>query len=709
MNSIMRTARFGLVGFVFVISLAALLGWRLQSELLKTGIIGIGGIAQNPLTAITFCFAAASFCLAQPRWRSLTALSRLMALCVLAAGSLKVAEYVVGRHGGLDRFVFADYLADNRMAPNTAAGFMLAGLALLLIDTRWKRLFIGELFAVGSFLLGVLCLTGYLFNARAMYGIGAHIPMAANTALEFELLSLALLFHRPNAGILGIIHGRHMGDRAARCLLPVAVVWPLALAWTCLRGQEAGLYDPRFGGALMVTGTIILFAAAICWTAHALNNADRQRASAEAALHSALGELDDRVNQRTAELLEANRSGRQAAEELRQRDEQLRQAQKLEAIGTLAGGVAHEFNNLLQAIQVYGRFAQEGLAPGDQRFDDIQQIQEAASRAAALTRQLLGFGRRQPLELTNIDPNELVGQVVKLIAPLIGSNIEVHSKLDPNVGVIHADAGQFQQLMMNLCINARDAMPDGGSLWIKSEDVFLNERYCEAHPGIKPGRYLGLTVSDTGIGMPKEVVDHIFEPFFTTKPTGQGTGLGLSMVYGLVQQHQGSIHVYSEVGHGTTFRIYLPTVAGAALLRPSEQLGRAAGGKETILVADDDPLVHDAYVRVLGRAGYRLLSARNGKEAMQVFAEHCDEIDLAVLDVIMPHHSGREVHQQIRKSRPDLAVIFCSGYDPDSARLHLAEDGGDRFLQKPFDPDALLRAVRQALDQRVCHVAELAS
>jgi CheY-like chemotaxis protein len=371
----------------------------------------------------------------------------------------------------------------------------------------------------------------------------------------------------------------------------------------------------------------------------------------------------------------------------------------MEAVGTLAGGVAHEFNNLLQAMQAYTRFAMEGLADDDPRRADLKQVIAASDRAASLTRQLLGFGRRQALELKNIEPNQLVADLVKLVRPLIGATISIEVRLDEQAGVIHADAAQFQQLMMNLCINARDAMPDGGTLLIRSEDVQLTERYCELHPDVRPGRYLALTVSDTGTGMPADVVEHIFEPFFTTKGVGKGTGLGLSMVYGVVQQHGGAIRVYSEVGQGTTFKIYLPTADRAAAAETADAEPEGRGGCETILVADDEPSVREIYARVLGRAGYRLIAARDGREAWEAFQTHADEIDLLLLDVMMAHRSGRDVYREARRMRPDVPVIFASGYDPETAFIRFADDGGHPFVQKPFDPDDLLQTVRAVLDR----------
>jgi PAS domain S-box-containing protein len=392
----------------------------------------------------------------------------------------------------------------------------------------------------------------------------------------------------------------------------------------------------------------------------------------------------------------------QAEEALRQRDLQLRQAQKMEAIGTLAGGVAHEFNNLLQAIQGYTIYAMNGLPDGDERRNDLQQVIKASERATTLTRQLLGFSRREVLRLTDLDPNEQVRDLVKMLRPLIGADIEVQMNLAPDVGMVHADAGHLQQLLMNLCVNARDAMPHGGKLLIKTEDLELSDELAELRRDLAPGRYLVLSVTDTGCGMSPEVRDRIFEPFFTTKGVGKGTGLGLPMVYGVVRQHNGTVRVYSELGVGTSFRIYLPVIN-----RPSENVEAAPrskprGGNETILVAEDDPMVRDVAVRILERAGYRTITAADGVQAVELFEKHQDAISLAIIDMVMPRLSGREVYQSIKQTKPQTQIVFCSGYDPEMTGVETLPDQTTQIVQKPFDPEKLLDIIRDALDNELC-------
>ena len=387
---------------------------------------------------------------------------------------------------------------------------------------------------------------------------------------------------------------------------------------------------------------------------------------------------------------------------LRQTEMQLRQAQKLDAVGQLAGGVAHEFNNLLQAITGYNSFAMDTLGPASPAYEDLVQLEKAAERAATLTRQLLSFGRRQVLRRKKIDPNQVVHELLQLLRPIIGVHIDLRTQLALNVGTIDADETLLQQVLLNLCVNARDAMPDGGLLQISTRRIVHAEHSPEPRlHSMKPGEYVLLEVSDTGSGIPAEFKQHIFEPFFTTKSAGKGTGLGLSMAYGIIQQHQGLIDVESEPGLGATFRIYLPLVASAP--DPAKPAGHehASGGRETILVADDDSAVREVAVRVLERAGYRVLMAVDGADALAVFDRHADQISLVILDVLMPHIGGYEAYLRMRTQRPGVRVLFCSGYEPDSSHPPLALESGHSVLQKPYAPATLLRIVRERLDAPV--------
>ncbi|REK12240.1 MAG: PAS domain S-box protein [Planctomycetota bacterium] len=389
---------------------------------------------------------------------------------------------------------------------------------------------------------------------------------------------------------------------------------------------------------------------------------------------------------------------KQAEEELRIRDEQLRHAQKLESLGTLAGGVAHEFNNLLQSVQGYTRYAMEGLPPESRHYQDLEVVLTAAQRAATLTRQLLGFSRRQVLNYVDLDPNQIIKDSVRMLRPLIGEHISLELALQEGARHVHADAAHLQQLLINLCVNARDAMPEGGRLLIQTEEVDLDEADCTHFPELSPGHYLTLVVSDTGCGMAPEVLEHIFDPFFTTKEVGKGTGLGMATVYGVVSQHRGTVRVESTPGGGTAVTIYLPTVEPQPPLEDTADISPPARHGETVLVAEDDPLVRELTERTLGSAGYRTISADDGAEAVRIFEARRHEISLVLLDVVMPRINGHEVYRQMRLIDPNVKAIFASAYDLETAQLGFIGDQGLRFVQKPADPAELLKTVREVLD-----------
>lgn len=390
---------------------------------------------------------------------------------------------------------------------------------------------------------------------------------------------------------------------------------------------------------------------------------------------------------------------KQMEAEIARRDELLRQSHKLQAVGSLAGGISHEFNNLLQVIRGYGQYAMNGLEPGDQRYDDLEQVIHAADRAAALTQQLLGFSRLQVLETTTFDHREVVSDLAKLLRPLIGEHIELEIELAPDACAIRADRGLLQQMLLNLCINARDSMPTGGRLSLKTQRIELSQRYCEFHPDVRPGAYVLFSIADTGCGMPPEVKSRIFEPFFTTKGVGKGTGLGLAMVYGGVQQHGGMINVYSEVGIGTTFTIHLPAAMSADSPNKVEQFVASKGGSETILIAEDETMVRDLAVRILKGAGYSVVVAADGAEAVNLFHANAGSVSLVILDAIMPKMTGHEAYDRIQLANPAMPAIFCSGYDPETGLIKSLMDHGCRLIQKPYDPELLLTTVREVLDQ----------
>jgi two-component system, cell cycle sensor histidine kinase and response regulator CckA len=392
---------------------------------------------------------------------------------------------------------------------------------------------------------------------------------------------------------------------------------------------------------------------------------------------------------------------KRAEEEMRALEEQFRQSQKMEAIGRLGGGIAHDFNNLLTIIKGYSQLSLLDLKENDPLWGNIQEIQKATQRATDLTHQLLAFSRRQILDLKVLDLNTLLKDLDKMLRRIIGEDIELTTLLAKNLGRVKIDPGQFEQIILNVAVNARDAMPSGGKLTIETANVVLDEEYARTHVSVTPGPYVRLSVSDTGVGIPLEVKEKVFEPFFTTKEKGKGTGLGLSTVYGIVKQSGGNIWVYSELTHGTTFKIYLPRVEeDLDTLHGRDETDFLPSGSETVLLVEDEPSVRDLAHRLLNQQGYKVLEAANGEEALRVVQEHIGEkIHLLLTDVVMPQMGGKELANQLKNLRPDVKVLFTSGYTDDAIVHHGVLEPGTHFLQKPFSPKTLTHKVREALDR----------
>jgi PAS domain S-box-containing protein len=378
-------------------------------------------------------------------------------------------------------------------------------------------------------------------------------------------------------------------------------------------------------------------------------------------------------------------------------EDQFRQAQKMEAVGRLAGGVAHDFNNLLMVISGYAEVILAKLEPDHPLHEKGRAIQLAADRATTLTRQLLAFSRKQLLELKVVDVNAIVSDMERLLRPLIGENVEFSTRLAPESAHTRADAGQLEQVLMNLVVNAKDAMPNGGKLTIETQKLVVDESHRRAQTFIRPGHYVMLSVTDTGMGMDKETQSRIFEPFFTTKEKGKGTGLGLSTVYGIVKQSGGYVMVQSEKSHGTTFHIYLPHVEGAAEKHAPPVSPVALGGTETVLLVEDEESVRQLVRETLVSKGYRVIEADHGEAGMKAAAQHQGKIDLVITDVIMPGMGGRELVKHLAQIRPETRVLYLSGYTEDAIVNEGTSDSGTAFLQKPFTLQSLARKVREVL------------
>ncbi len=380
-------------------------------------------------------------------------------------------------------------------------------------------------------------------------------------------------------------------------------------------------------------------------------------------------------------------------------EEQLLQSQKMESIGNLAGGIAHDFNNLLGGILGYATFVKRKLSTRDKIYQSIEAIERSAQRAAELTKQLLGFARRGKYQVKPIECNALIREIVLILQRTIDRRIAIDVDPDPQLSVIEGDEAQIQQALMNICINARDALPKGGTIKIVSRNQRLTPDQASRQRGMKEGNYICLNISDTGTGMSPEVRSRIFEPFFTTKAKGQGTGLGLSMVYGIIQNHGGMVEVQSHIGIGSTFTVFLPALASASgageEITPIPDIHQ---GQETILLVDDEEIIRDLGVDILEDRGYRVFPAAEGKEAVRIYREQAQEIDLVILDVMMPGIGGKETYRQLRAINPQIKVLLSSGYSTNGEVGEILKQGVSGFVQKPYREEELAAKVREVLD-----------
>ena len=379
---------------------------------------------------------------------------------------------------------------------------------------------------------------------------------------------------------------------------------------------------------------------------------------------------------------------------------QLFQAQKMEAVGTLAGGIAHDFNNLLQVIQGYTEVLQGEVSRNKPGFEALEKIHRSAKRGAELTRQLLTFSRKVQSERRPLDLNREVEQVKRLLERTIPKMIEIELYLSESPAVVSADPIQVEQAIMNLAVNAKDAMPEGGKIVIETEKVKLDEQFCKTHLGARPGEYVLLSISDTGHGMDREILEHVFEPFYTTKDVGKGTGLGLAMVYGIVKNHEGYILCYSEISTGTTFKIYLPALEQSGQRqKPDETKDLFKGGDETILLVDDEEYIRDLGVELLTDAGYHVLTATDGEEGLELYRKEQKNIDLIILDLVIPGMGGKKCYEEILRISPKAKILIVSGYSANGPGKAALEAGARGFVGKPFDVSHLLETIREILDE----------
>ncbi len=671
---------------VITVGMWALIGWVFDIQWLRNLHPSFASMKVNTALALILAGVSLRLQLGLEQRR----LARALAAVVLVLGAATLVEHAFAVDLHIDQLIFHDARSalPGRMSIATAAQLVALGAALLLLDTRvgTSRQRPSEWLALAAGVSSLLALLGYLYGVSELYHIGVYGSVALHTAAAELILSVAIVFARPDDGLIRIVANDGPAGTMTRRILPVVLFAPPAIGWLRLEGQRLGLYGTSFGLALFAASNVVGMTLLIWWTGAKLMRADTER----------------RAEGREAEaaLRESREAGTRAEEDLRRVEDQLRQAQKMEAIGRLAGGVAHDFNNLLAVILSYSSLMAQDLRADDPMRAEVDEITHAAERAAGLTRQLLAFSRQQVLSPRVVDINECVTGLTRMLQRVIGEDIELLFRPAQELRPVFVDPSQIEQVILNLVVNARDAMPRGGKLSIESANVELDESYAREHLGVKPGAYVMLSVSDTGCGMDRATQARIFEPFFTTKEQGKGTGLGLSTVFGIVKQSGGSIFVYSEPGVGSTFKIYLPPSSDEVRAQPDERAQKKSHGHETVLLVEDEEQVRRLARTILKRGGYRVLEAADAGDALTLSGLTEEPIDLLLTDVVMPHVSGRELAERLTAARPGLRVLYMSGYTDDAVVRHGVLHAEAAFVQKPFTPHSLLAKVRELLDAR---------
>ncbi len=719
-------------GLSLLIGLIVLIGWHTHNMRLLHIHPSFVAMAYNTALGFFFCgIGLLAITLRRPR------LAIVGGVFGILCGSLTLGEYLLGRDLGIDELFMKAYtnagVTNNaRMAVNTALCFLLLGVAQLLLNRRDKPAWLlpcTGLIGALVFGLGTIALSGYFVGITSYYAWGHFTRMAVHTAAGFMILGLAVLTWSWQESLQrGHIWPRWLPApvgvgilTATLCLWQALIVeQDVQLDWLHRIAGNQSLPGPllrmqylvpqvALGIGLMMTalltGLVYLAqtsrrrARQIADVNAELNDQVVVRKEAEEALRRAHDTLEIRVQERTADLAAANIALQEQIAERERLENQLLQSQKLESVGRLAGGVAHDFNNLLTIIFGYAELAIDTLPPEDRARPHIHQVQQAAERASNLTRQLLAFARRQVIQPQLVDLNTLILNLDPMLRRLIGENIELSVLPAADRAVVLADPGQLEQIVLNLVVNSRDAMPRGGRIIVETADRTVYSEETHRHERLPAGDYALLVVKDTGFGMDTEIQEHIFEPFFTTKEIGKGTGLGLATCYGIVKQAKGHILLDSAPGKGAAFTIYLPRAAetpdATADLeaRQSDQ-----DGTETIMLVEDEAAVRALASHTLRARGYTVLEASHGEEALRSLQTYAGEIALLVTDVIMPQMGGQELARKIQPTRPNLRVLYTSGY-AESMAIHHAKPGIEApFLSKPFTPEELTRKVRYVLD-----------
>lgn len=730
---------------VVAISGTALAGWFTGSVVLKG--INASYIPMAPNTSVIFILLGvllATFRISPIRFLHVV---RVVALLSVALVTARLSEYLTGIELGVDHWFF-DFPSERlglapvgKMAFFTAVTFLFLALGLLLVSSssrRWANDLAKGLSVVVVF-IGLMFSLGYFYGAPLLYG-GRSVPMALNTALCFLIFGVGLLIR----GLIRDVSERRLAKEALQkahdglevrvqertsellaqeeFLRAVVETSPHAIfvkdsegRYTLVNKAVADAYGRPADEIIGMTeadfrGNPEEVRTFLQDDRHVIETLTPKFISDEQLTNPMTGETRSfqtikvplkLPGSNTVQILgvATDITDRKRTEHaLEESEQQLRQSQKLEAVGRLAGGIAHDFNNLLTVIMGYSDMLLRNELEDGAR-EKLSEINKAADRASSLTRQLLAFSRKQVLKPEIINPNSLIEATGKMLRRLIGEDIEMLTSLRDDVGKISADPGQIEQVLINLVVNARDAMLQGGTITIETANVILDEAYTDLHFAVSAGSYVMLAVSDTGMGMDAETRKHIFEPFFTTKELGKGTGLGLSIVFGIVKQSGGNIWVYSEPRKGTTFKIYLPLVHDE-ILEPvctGEVPSFSEPATETILLVEDEEIVRNLTVNILEARGYRVLAARNGEEALEISSSHVGPIDMLITDVVMPRMNGKQIAQSISSFRPEIPVLYMSGYTDEAILHHGVIEPGMNFIEKPFTIEGLTSKVMLVL------------
>jgi signal transduction histidine kinase/ActR/RegA family two-component response regulator len=685
------------------VGVLVLVGWFSDVRILRQPLISASAMMANAALGFILCGASLLLRARQLSLRStgemsarflprpLAITAAVLALLAAVIGAVSFSQDLFGWDAGIDGLLVPRPPA---VGPHPGRMSWLTALCLLLVGSALtaskRRVWLAHCAALVVLFGSTIVTVGYLYDVRELVGLGKYTTTAPHSAGLFVLLALGILFLKPHDGVMAALSSDTLGGRMARRTLPATIAVPILLGWLRLEGERAQLYPANLGPPLIVFGTMVLLSIVVWLNARKLDDADARRREAEVEMRRANETLEDRVAVKTAEALQDQARAAEAAE-------RLRAGQRMEAMGQLAGGVAHDFNNTMTVITGYTELLLARTRSDDESYKPLDEIRKAGVRCSALTRHLLAFSRRQVLTPSLMDLNVVVADLGDMLPMLIGEDIEVAIDSETALWPIRADATQIEQVIVNLVVNARDAMPAGGRITIRTRNIEITRVNAGAHPEIAPGSYVQLSVADSGRGMDEETRVRAFDPFFTTKPVGQGTGLGLSTAYGVITQSDGTIYLDSAPGQGTTVRIYLPRAFGKVTAAPSPAAEPLERGAETVLLVEDEDGLRQLLKTVLEGAGYRVLEAGNGRQALDLSRAHEGPIDILVSDVVMPGMGGRELVERITPLRPEARVLLISGYTQTAGFEHTIARAGAAFLQKPFTPDVFLTRVRDVL------------